>query len=636
MRRPKSKERFLPRLASIIKFILIAVGITPLIVVLPEFTLVSHPYIIGKTIYSWVLIELAFALWIPLILYDKSYRPRLSYIIVLMFLFLVVSLAAGVFGASPARSFWSTHERMSGVVNLAIYTTYALMLVSMFRGIKEWIPVFMVFAICGGITALFGAWGYLFDTPFSQWVARDSGGRLVLVSTFGNSLFAGAYFGITVGLAFLLMHYVQTLWVRIILALVIIPCLPALWLTAARGSFGAFALMLMVLIAGHMFIGGRILKYASAALLSILVLGVVSLSVMIFTGAPEILRLGPAIDKLESTVRGTDFSRMDRLVALDNTMQSTKRHPIFGVGPSNFSVVWGKELPYHYQIHRGTRFLDDAHNKPAEVLATTGTVGLLVYLTILGVIAERLWFLFSNGKDRRMAILMAGVLTMYFASSMFLIENPSYTLIFIALCAYLASTESRAWPSFGIPFQIKVPLKMPEIRTKIPKIPNRILAASRSMVMAKSLVAIFLIVFAAGFYLNMNILSSARLVTGVHPITTSLRQYDRIEDFHYLGNFWRVRIWGAIAVHVKDETPERVDILHSIIEEDIATAMAMEPDNFMYPFVAFRVYREFVKVDKKFEKDRDRYLDIVQKLSPRYFRYGSWQVRQDNKRETEM
>ena len=50
------------------------------------------PFITGKNFYFRILVEIAFASWVLLALYDKQYRPRFSWILGGMSALVVVSL----------------------------------------------------------------------------------------------------------------------------------------------------------------------------------------------------------------------------------------------------------------------------------------------------------------------------------------------------------------------------------------------------------------------------------------------------------------------------------------------------------------------------------------------------------------
>lgn len=73
------------------------------------------PFITGKNFAFRIIIEIVFASWILLALYDAQYRPRFSWILAGFASFLVIMAFANALGQYPAQSFWSNFERMEGM-----------------------------------------------------------------------------------------------------------------------------------------------------------------------------------------------------------------------------------------------------------------------------------------------------------------------------------------------------------------------------------------------------------------------------------------------------------------------------------------------------------------------------------------
>ncbi|MDP3962603.1 MAG: hypothetical protein Q8Q03_01935, partial [bacterium] len=106
------------------------------------------PFITGKAFAFRIIVEILFALWIVLMLYDKKYAPKFSSVSLGAAIFMVVVLIADLLGANPLRSIWSNFERMEG-----------------------WIMIVHVWAYFMAITGIFGAgeagkrmWHYFFKT----------------------------------------------------------------------------------------------------------------------------------------------------------------------------------------------------------------------------------------------------------------------------------------------------------------------------------------------------------------------------------------------------------------------------------------------------------------------------------------
>ena len=74
------------------------------------------PYITGKNIAFRAIVEVLTAGWLVLVILDKRYLPKKSSIVYAVTAFLVVMSFATAFGVDPYRSFWSSFERMEGLV----------------------------------------------------------------------------------------------------------------------------------------------------------------------------------------------------------------------------------------------------------------------------------------------------------------------------------------------------------------------------------------------------------------------------------------------------------------------------------------------------------------------------------------
>jgi hypothetical protein len=79
------------------------------------------PFITGKNFTFRILVEVIFAAWIILAMYDAQYRPKFSWVLMSFATLLVVMFFANAFGVNPLQSFWSNFERMEGYVTLSLY-----------------------------------------------------------------------------------------------------------------------------------------------------------------------------------------------------------------------------------------------------------------------------------------------------------------------------------------------------------------------------------------------------------------------------------------------------------------------------------------------------------------------------------
>ncbi len=161
------------------------------------------PFVVGKAVYSRSLIECVFGIWAILALFRPAYRPPRSWLLLLLAVNVGVSVLAACFGVSPQRSFWSTYERMQGVVDLIHWFAFAVVLASVLRTERDWRIVLNLNVACGLIMAGLALCLYYFiDFPFFSsytyyyWgeyrqAGVDPTGRST--ATVGNALSLGMY-----------------------------------------------------------------------------------------------------------------------------------------------------------------------------------------------------------------------------------------------------------------------------------------------------------------------------------------------------------------------------------------------------------------------------------------------------------
>src|SRR3989344_468766 len=120
------------------------------------------PYITGKAFAFRIIVEVVFAAWIFLAIFYKEYRPQKSYLAWAVGIFIMVVTLATILGANPFKSFWSSYERMEGLVTYLHLGAYFVVLGNIFKK-KDWLIFFNLFVIAGileNIYAIFQRLGF--------------------------------------------------------------------------------------------------------------------------------------------------------------------------------------------------------------------------------------------------------------------------------------------------------------------------------------------------------------------------------------------------------------------------------------------------------------------------------------------
>lgn len=146
------------------------------------------PFIVGKAIYARSVTEVAFGLWLVLLMVAPQERPKRSWIIIAIGLWLAASIVAAFAGVSPQRSIWSTYERMQGIVDLAHWAVFILVASSVFRTLIGWRWVLSINLAVSVVASLLGL-----AQNFNLFELGILGGSARIESTLGNATYVGAY-----------------------------------------------------------------------------------------------------------------------------------------------------------------------------------------------------------------------------------------------------------------------------------------------------------------------------------------------------------------------------------------------------------------------------------------------------------
>ena len=456
--------RFLLRAVRIGIFLVL---LTPLVVG----SQVIFPFIVGKAVYARAVIEIAFACWVVLVLFHRQHRPAWSWTLFAFAVWLVVSWIAGALGVSPARSMWSTYERMHGVFDLAHWFAFSLVAASAFRRVADWrllfgVNVVLAAAACAaGLTHHYGLVDIrpFGDSPisapftferatYSAWTDWINSVRASVQSTLGNPAYMGVYATVNavIGAALVVHssgpsagghavrpHFVP--WVTRLWALLVVIILWTLWQSGARGALAGLGAASVTCAACAVRGRSAFARRAGGGVLAVL-----ATAAMLLVIARTTTVMDPIVES-SSTLRrivtvGLDEAATGERVRYAGAgLRAFLDRPVFGWGPENFLAVWGRYGGGNFS------YSDRAHNQLIEELTTKGAVGLLAYLTLWAVMASVLIRAVrrQSGRDRRFLCVIGAALAAYFVQNLFLFDTPATLMLFSLLAAFTATVETR-------------------------------------------------------------------------------------------------------------------------------------------------------------------------------------------------
>ncbi len=418
---------------NIAKYItLSAIFLIPIfpIVVISSFVV---PYITGQAFYFRILVEIAFASWLILALFDFKYRPRFTPLTITISIFVVLSLVADLIGIDPMRSFWSNFDRMDGWITIIHLWAFYLVIKSMFNAgdVNEmwnrWINFSLFIAMIVGVHGLFQSVGWMqmhFDTTRID-------------SSFGNPTFLAAYLLFHV---FLAAYMYVTVWQRkprLILQLSIYVIAILLFVynifeTGTRGSFLGLVLGSIVAIAAFSIFGPRLFRRWRIICGCVIGLAIIVGGVFWFNRANPIIQRSAVLSRFAAI--SWTASDQSRQYIWPIALMGISERPVLGWGQGNFVYLFQKY--YNPNMYAVEQWVDSAHNIFLDQLSSFGVVGLLSYLAIYVLLMIALWKsrLLLAGK-----YILTGLLIGYIVHNLFVFDTLSSYLFFFVVLAMVDS-----------------------------------------------------------------------------------------------------------------------------------------------------------------------------------------------------
>ena len=617
------------------------------------------PFTVGKGLLFRCIVEVVFVAWTVLAVVNPAYRPPRSLLLGLLAAALGVAAVSAVLGASTVRSFFSTYERMGGVLDQAHWLAFAIVLVSVVRP-GQWRVLLNANLGVGLVVALWAV-GQYFGVEALLWEwSREGYGSVT--ATLGNPIHLGAYVLVNclVATGFLVESLIPkatlgpgdaqsnasedelhgavvqgantTLlpWLgRLFWGLVALLSAWIVTLTAARSAF--LGLVAGFAAASFLFAymeQGRV-RLATGALAGALAAAVVVFAVLVatFERDPDSDRTrfsNPLVDRTLAFSRRTVEMR---LAAWDAAVEGFLERPVFGWGPENYVVVLGR---HGADVGADMRVHDNAHGRVAEELATKGLLGVASHLAIwtaLLIVGIRTATRMGR-RERIPLVFVGGALVGYFAQSLVSPDAHTGTLQFILLVAFVAvmsrvagapaSSSSSGW------FEAMVASRLRRLRGRVIPFSKGTGAAlgAAAVLVSAALAGLGLwankTAFAAATHGALAVRSSepslaiaphrtrgffAEAIDGYPPMANQFRRF----LFEYAGHRWRSL-----------RTRHRADAarLLQMVDAEASVAARREPENWEIPLALAKFYVQVSATEPGYRAVAARQVARARELAP--------------------
>lgn len=357
-------------------------------------------------------------LWLNL----KELRPKKNWLNIAILAVIGAKFLSGIFGVNFYNSFWSSYERMEGIIGWLFLGIFYFLVITVFRKKQEWRWLFRIALIPALAVAIYGigqAWGW-------SWVMKARQSRIE--AQLGNAAYVGAYMVIHIGIAFYLIFKDKNIWWRVLAGFALLPFHLALFYSATRGAglgwlLGFFVAVIFYIIFGKNKKARLTLAIAAVATL-LLVVGIWSAQKSEFVQKNEFLRRMTSIHLQDGTVKS-------RLKIWQMAWHGFLDRPIFGWGQDNFNYVFNK----YFNSKIGEQWVDRAHNNLLDQLSMNGILGFLAYLA---VILFPFYVFFKYRKKEPLVIsILLGLWTAYVVQNQFVFDSLNTYIYFFILLGFV-------------------------------------------------------------------------------------------------------------------------------------------------------------------------------------------------------
>ncbi len=394
------------------------------------------PYIVGKNFAFRVVIEIMLAAYLVLAVIDPAYRPRKSYLLGALAVFIGIITLAAIFGENPTKSFWSNFERMEGVVTYFHLFAYFIVASTVITVRGMWRPYLNLHLAAGVIMAIYAVLQWSGSLQIVQDGARVNG-------TLGNAAYLGTYalFNIFLAAFFMVRESFTTVGERVRVAIygtIVLLQIFVLYHTATRGAMlGLIAGVILTALLIVIF--EREKKVLRMSALGVLVTAVLFVGGFMMVRDAQFVKDSPVLSRFGS-ISLTEQTTKSRFMVWGMAIEGFKEKPILGWGMENFNYVFNKY--YNPNMHGQEQWFDRAHNVFFDWLTAGGLPALLAYLSLFVLVVFMIWRRIDTLSVLEKSVL-TGLLGGYFFQNLFVFDNLTSLIYFFTILAFVESLSHK-------------------------------------------------------------------------------------------------------------------------------------------------------------------------------------------------
>lgn len=418
-------------------------GYLVLLAPLVVYTGVQFPFTIPRWVYLLGTV-FVFSLATQALAISKA-RVRFSKIDIVLAVFIGLMCASLFITTDVRQTMWSGAARTTGLSLYLVWFFWFAATRMMDTRALEWKKIL---GTSFGVAATASLWS-LFDAYVLKSAGISIPGRLNLPA--GNALILATYLAphLFIG-SFLIAERAQFKWTKNQMAAIIgglIPIGAAVMLTLSRSSYVGIAAGLVVCSLGYIVMK----KKTVSGQLFLRLVASIGIAAAILVGIFVWYSQQDGASSRLSFKRDAFATLETRFLNWKIAARVIKQNPVFGVGWENYRTAVDKNFDaslanYSYYETR----IDKPHNAILEIWATLGTVGLALYLGLLGVTCFVIARAYKNKKLSLEGLWMfIGFLVAYQVQNLFAFDTPQSLMTLAAMLAYAAYLDDHEYEFDG-------------------------------------------------------------------------------------------------------------------------------------------------------------------------------------------
>ncbi|PKM91840.1 hypothetical protein CVU82_01375 [Candidatus Falkowbacteria bacterium HGW-Falkowbacteria-1] len=401
------------------------------------------PFVTSKQLSFNILIEILLVFYFVFIIKYPKYRPTKSLVTFGLLAYFVAIILSLFVSVDFNLSFWGDLERMLGLFHLLHFLALYFIVVSVFRTKKDYFWLFNVMILVCFVVALMMIGSH--SEKYSQ-------------SILGNRAYLAAFMIFGIFLSFLMTVKNKEWWAKAIYLFSLPFFVYSLIKANVSGSHaGLMVGLFFSLLIFSIFSKSRKIKIGGISILLFFVISLTSLFLFRSNTVFDGTYLGQALRDFSSE----NITLRTRLISWNAAGHYLLDHPvnlIFGVGHGNYALVFDSYFDASfYDYDRHATYFDRAHNNLIDILATTGLIGLLTYLSLIFFLFYFLNKTYQQNKGnydinniKGLNIweysILSGLLVAYFVQNLAVFDSFStymYLMFFMAFVNFLEISNKK-------------------------------------------------------------------------------------------------------------------------------------------------------------------------------------------------